>query len=131
MEETLKTLKEISKSFEQFVGTLEKTTKQINKIHNLVEEKIRLLSEDTRKIVDFIKKEDEKSNKMINDLAQNTINEIKRFYEYFELEKVNKIVQDLNTEIKVPELKQIKSGEDLKSTLSELKEIAKLLKEKE
>ncbi len=130
MEETLNILKDISKSFEQFAGTLENATKQINKIHNLVNEKIGILSKDTRDMVEFIKKEDEKSNKLIRDLAENSINEIKRFYEYFELEKIKKMIKDIDAEISTPEIKKAASEDDLKSTLAELKEIAKIIKER-
>ncbi|NVM02734.1 MAG: hypothetical protein HWN67_10380 [Candidatus Helarchaeota archaeon] len=125
MEEALKNLKDISKSFQQFMGSLEKVGKQINKIHNLVEEKIGMLSKDTHNMVEFIKKEDEKSNKLISDLAEKTTSEIKRFYDYFELEKINKMIKDLKTEIKVPELKGATTPEDLKSVLSEIKKIVK------
>ncbi|MFX0132555.1 MAG: hypothetical protein ACFFDN_02795 [Candidatus Hodarchaeota archaeon] len=58
MEEALKNLKKISKSFQQFMGSLEKVGKQINKIHNLVDEKIGMLSKDTHNMVELIKKED-------------------------------------------------------------------------
>ncbi|MHA1298441.1 MAG: hypothetical protein ACTSO9_03255 [Candidatus Helarchaeota archaeon] len=130
MEETLKTLKNIAKSFEDFAVSLEKATQRINKIHNLVDEKIGMLSKDTHEMAEFIKKENEKSNKLIKDLVEETIKEIKMFYEYFELEKVNKMVQNLNTEISVPELKKTASTEELKTALSELKEISKQLKER-
>ncbi|MFX1451609.1 MAG: hypothetical protein ACFFCM_12240 [Promethearchaeota archaeon] len=123
MEEALKNLKNISKSFEQFMGSLDKVVKQINKIHNLVDEKIGMLSNDTRNVIEFIKIEDEKSNKLISDLAETTITEIKKFYDYFELEKINKVIKDLKTDIKVPELEEITTPEDLKKVLTELKEI--------
>jgi len=123
MEEALKNLKNISTSFEQFMGSLDKVVKQINKIHNLVDEKIGMLSNDTRNVIEFIKKEDEKSNKLISDLAENTITEIKKFYYYFELEKINNAIKDLKTDIKVPELKEITTPEDLKKVLTEIKEI--------
>ena len=130
MEEALKNLKNISKSFEQFMGSLDKVAKQINKIHNLVDDKIGMLSKDTRDIVDFIKAEDEKSNKLISDLAEKNITEIKRFYNYFELEKLNKMVNDLKTDIKPPDLKEKATTEDLKNVLNEIKEIVKFINKK-
>lgn len=130
MEETLKTLKEISKSFEQFMGSLEKTTQRINRIHNLVDEKIGMISTDTHEMIEFIKKEDEKSNQLIKDLVEKTVNEIGKLYEYFELNKLKNIISNLDREIKFPDLEQIASIEELKSALSQIKEIYKFIKEK-
>ena len=130
MEETLKTLKGIAKSFEQFSGALDKASERIKKIHNLVDEKIGLLSTDTRELAEFVKSENENSTKLVSNLVDDTIKEINRFYKYFELERVNKMVMDLNTEISVPELKKTASKDELASVLNELKEISKLLKEK-
>ncbi len=131
MEEALKNLKNISKSFEQFMGSLDKVAKQINKIHNLVDEKIGILSKDTRDMVDFIKAEDQKSNKLISDLAEKNVTEIKKFFDYFELEKLNKMVNDLKTDIKSPDLKEKATPEDLKNILTEIKEIVKLINNKQ
>lgn len=112
------------------MGSLEKTTQRINRIHNLVDEKIGMISTDTHEMIEFIKKEDEKSNQLIKDLVEKTVNEIGKLYEYFELNKLKNIISNLDREIKFPDLEQIASIEELKSALSQIKEIYKFIKEK-
>ena len=130
MEETLNILKNLSKSFEQFSGNLETTTQRINKIHNLVDEKLGMIADDIKQMMEFIEKEAQESNQMIKGLVDKTIIEINKFYEYFELEKVDKIIKDLKNEIKIPELKKTASVEELKVALSQIKEFSKLIKDK-
>ena len=130
MEETLKTLKSILKSFEKFQGTLDRTSAQISKIHNLVDEKLSMLSKDTHDMVKFIKTEDDKYNNMIKNLADKTIHEIERFYDFFELDKINKMLKDLDTEIVFPKIEEIASLEELKAVVSHIREISESIKNK-
>ena len=130
MEETLNILKNISKSFEKFSGSLGTATRRINRIHNLVNEKLGMISDDIKKMMEFIEKEAKESNQMIEGLVDKTITEINKFYEYFELEKVDRILKDLKNEIKIPELKKTASIKELKAALSQIKEFSKLIKDK-
>jgi len=122
-------MNEASQMLKDLVLVMNKSSENIEKFNNLIEDKIVVLSDEIKGLNNYLKAEDDKYNKNLTETANRLEKEIKTLADFFNLKPLTDNLKSLTSEMKNIDFSQI-AQKELNESITKIIDHAKKISNK-